>query len=146
MDTRRATPEDRAAIGALLEASDLPSLPAAIPLSNVLVAREDGEICGAVALEVRVRKGLLRSLAVAEPHRRRGLGRSLVRSAIARAHELGLRELYLLTENPPQFFVEFGFREVDREQVAPEIRATAEFREQCPASARAMRLDLETRL
>lgn len=146
METRRATQEDREAIAGLLEQNGLADLPAAVPLSNVLVAREDGAVQGVVALEVNVRKGVLRSLAVAEAHREGGVRHSLVRSLIARAHELGLRELYLATDGDAAFFDVFGFRPVALEDLPPEVRSMREIRERAAAGAQVLRLDLETRL
>lgn len=145
MEVRRAAREEVAAVDALLEASALPPLPAGQPLSNLLVALDAGVVVGAVALEVAARRGLLRSVVVAESHRRQGVGGRLVSTLVARAHELGLRDLYLLTTGAAAFFASREFAPVDREALPPEIQATREFRE-CPETATAMRLPLETRL
>jgi amino-acid N-acetyltransferase len=145
MDTRRATQQDLERIRALLEESGLPALPSNIPLSNVIVALEGAETVGGIALEVRARSGLLRSAIVSPDHRRKRVGASLVQSIIARAHELGLRDLYLLTEDASEFFAAVGFAPIDRSEVPGEIRATSEYKEQCPESAAVMRLPLATR-
>ena len=142
----RATRDDLPAIAALLEAASLPPLPHGQFLSNVLVSVEDGALVGAIALEVVARLGLLRSAVVAEGRRGSGQGRGLVSSLVARAHELGLRDLYLLTENAADFFEKAGFECVERAAVPPEIRATRAFRQECPETAQAMRLALQTRL
>lgn len=146
METRRATPADREAIAALLAENELAVLPAAVPLSNVLVALQDGAVQGVVALEVNVRKGVVRSLAVALAVRETGVRKSLVRSVISRAHELGLRELYLATDEGGDFFDVFGFRPAAIEAVPPEVRSMREIRDRAAAGARILRLDLETRL
>jgi amino-acid N-acetyltransferase len=146
MEIRRATRDEVAEVDALLAASGLPALPQGQSLSNLLVALEDGTVVGAVALEVAARRGLLRSLVVREGHRGKGLGSGLVSSLISRGHELGLRDLYVLTETADDFFTGREFTVVDRADVPPEIRATREFREQCPESARVLRFQLETRL
>ena len=146
MQNRKALGSNLGEVNSLLEANDLPPLPRGFPLANVLVALDGETVVGAVALEVASRRGLLRSAIVAQDHRRRGVGGSLVRSAISRAHELGLRELYLLTENAAAFFTSLGFADLPRDQVPREIQATREYREQCPESARVMCLPLSTRL
>lgn len=146
METQRLRREEFDQVDALLDARGLPPLPRDIPLSNVLVALEDGAVIGVVALEVLVRRGLLRSVAVSEAHQNRGVATNLVRSMIARANELGLRDLHLLTETASALFTPLGFSAVQREQVPEEIASTREFREQCPQSARVMRLVLDTRL
>ena len=145
MDTRRATKRDLERIRSLLEESGLPPLPSNVPLSNVIVALNDHEPVGSIALEVRARSGLLRSAVVSPDCRREGVGASLVRSLIARAHELGLRDLYLLTEDASEFFAAVGFEPIDRSDVPSEIRSTREYKEQCPESAEVMKLPLATR-
>ncbi len=143
MDTRRATTADLEPIRALLEAESLPPLPSNLALSNVLVAMEDDAPIGAIALEVVVRLGLVRSAVIAPGQRGRGVWESLLRSLISRAHELGLRELYVLTENTSAFFSGLGFLPVKPEEVPLEIQ---DYREQCPESAAVLRLPLTTRL
>ena len=146
MEIRRATRAEVPDVDTLLAKSSLPALPNAHPLSNLLVVLDEGVVVGAVALEVAARRGLVRSVVVEEGHRRRGLGAGLVSSIIARGHELGLRELYVLTENASEFFSSREFSEVERAEVPPEIQATREYREQSPESALVMCLPLETRL
>ena len=145
MDTRRATQRDLECIGSLHEESGLPALPSNIPLSNVIVALDGNQAVGGMALEVCARSGLLRSAVVSQAQRRKGVGTSLVQSIIARAHELGLCDLYLLTEHASEFFAAVGFATIDRSEVPGEIRATREYKEQCPESALVMKLSLATR-
>jgi amino-acid N-acetyltransferase len=145
MDIRRATSDDLEQIGRLLDAAGLPPLPGNLPLTNVLVALRDNVVIGVVALEVRGLRGLLRSLAVDSGHSSQGVGASLLQSLRARAQELSLRELYLLTEGAEEFFGNAGFVAVPRNSVPAEIRSTQEYSEQCPESATVMRLRLVTR-
>ena len=145
-ETSKATRKDLDAICGLLEANTLPALPSEIPLSNVLVVVSEGSVVGAIALEVVSRRGLLRSAVVAPSHQGKGVGTSLVASLVARAHELGLRDLYLVTEDASEFFSRFGFSAVERTTVPREIQTTREYREQCSDSAAVMCLPLSTRL
>jgi amino-acid N-acetyltransferase len=89
-------------------------------------------------LEVCCSYALLRSVAVAPTWRSRGLGRTLVTQAIARAEARGIRALYLLTTTAEHYFPSFGFQPISRDAVPDEIRATAEFKDACPASAAVM--------
>ena len=145
MDIRRATSDDLGQIASLLDAAGLPPLPSNLPLANVLVALGGASVIGVIALEVRGLRGLLRSVAVEPGHSRQGVGTSLFQSLLARAQELSLRELYLLTENAEEFFSKAGFVAVPRDSVPAEISSSREFREQCPESATVMRLRLITR-
>jgi len=145
MDTRRATQRDLERIRSLHEESGLPALPSSVPLANVIVVLDGHEAVGGIALEVCARSGLLRSAVVSPDQRRKGVGTSLVQSIIARAHELGLCDLYLLTEDASEFFAAVGFAAIDRSEVPSEIRATREYKQQCSESAFVMKLPLATR-
>lgn len=145
MEIRRATSDDLEQIALLLDAAELPALPGNMPLANVLVALREAAVIGVIAMEVRGLRGLVRSVAVEPGHSRQGVGASLFQSLLARAQELSLRELYLLTEGAEGFFENVGFVAVPRDAVPAEIRSTREYREQCPESATVMRLGLVTR-
>ena len=146
MVTRRATREEIGEVGALLEASALPPLPTGTSLSCVLLGLEKGSVMGVVALEVVARRGLTLWVAVAREHQGRGLGKSLLQSLIARAHELSLREVYIVTKTASKFFAQLGFSPVSRAAVPSEIRSLRAYPDQCAESAEVMRLELETRI
>jgi N-acetylglutamate synthase-like GNAT family acetyltransferase len=80
----------------------------------------------------------LRSVTVEPSWRSRGLGRALVTRAVAEAEVRGVDALYLLTTTAEHYFPAFGFTRTSREAVPADIRATAEFRVACPASATVM--------
>jgi amino-acid N-acetyltransferase len=112
-------------------------------LPDFVVAEEAGQVVGTVGLEVYGAEALLRS-AVVDPDRRgSGLGNELVAGLLDRAGKRGIREVYLLTTTAERWFPRFGFARVPREDVAPSVRASEEFRGACPESAVAMRLVLE---
>lgn len=146
MDIRRATREEIGKVNALLEASGLSPLPTGISLSNVLVGREQGSVIGVIALDVVARRGLLLWAAVSEGHREKGLGTSLVRSLIARAQELGLREIYAVPRDAVGFFGGLGFAPVLAGSVPDEVKFMRSFRDECDDSTEVMRLGLETRI
>src|SRR5437016_5705090 len=64
----------------------------------VLIAREGEEVVGSAALEVYADGGLLRSLAVEERLRGKGIGHRLSLAALEQARQAGVRDVYLLTE------------------------------------------------
>jgi amino-acid N-acetyltransferase len=51
------------------------------------------------------------------------------------AHELGVKELYLLTTTAEKFFPKLGFDSIDRDNVPTPIQATEEFSSICPSTA-----------
>ena len=144
MEIRPATPGDRAAVKALLEAAGLPTADLDERLiRRFLVGEREGRVVGAVACEpAGANSGLLRSLVVAPDWQGRGVGERLVAEIEAVARSQGVRVLYLLTETAEGFFDRMGYVATDRRQAPAEVRATSEFAGLCPASAACMRKDL----
>ncbi len=130
-----ARPENLVDIFGLLEAAGLPAAGLTDHLPTVLVARVGGQLVGTAALELYGDAALLRSVAVGEEWRGRGLGTALVRAALDLGCRQGVREFYLLTETAPGFFARLGFRVIPRSEVPAPVRASAEFRGACPETA-----------
>ena len=130
------TAHDEAALNTLLQTADL-STEDITPemLEHFLVAHVDKVLVGAVGLEVLGDVGLLRSVAVDEPHRGTGLGKRLVEALEEHAKGAGVRELYLLTTTAEDFFAGLGYKRIPREEAPTSIAATAQFVELCPASS-----------
>jgi N-acetylglutamate synthase-like GNAT family acetyltransferase len=96
--------------------------------------RED-VVLGYAGLERHGRAAILRSVVTLPTQRGRGAGRRLVERMTAKAQELGIAELYLLTTTAAGFFGRLGFERIDRAGVPAEIAKSAEFAELCPTSA-----------
>jgi N-acetylglutamate synthase-like GNAT family acetyltransferase len=135
---RSAVPTDLAAVEQLLTASGLPLDGVADALPTFVVAERGAELVGVAGLEVCCENALLRSVAVRPEWRSHGVGRALVNHVIADAEARGIHALYLLTTTADRYFPSFGFRNISRDEVPADVRATAEFREACPASATVM--------
>lgn len=80
------------------------------------VSEDAGELTGAVAGYTWGGICELRQVWVAEPQRRRGLGRALVEAALAEAARRGCAHVFLATYEfqAPGFYARLGFREVAR--------------------------------
>ncbi len=126
-----ALPEVRA----LLEAARLPVADLATARPEFFGLRDDAGLVGVIGLERHGRAALLRSLAVRDDQRGRGLGTTLVRELEARVPGLGVTELWLLTTTAEPFFRQLGYLPAAREAAPVAVRETAEFREVCPTSA-----------
>ena len=135
---RPASPDDFTAVEQLLTTSGLPLDGVRDAFSTFVVADTGHELVGVAGLEVCCDNALLRSVAVRPEWRSHGVGRALVTRVIADAEARGLRALYLLTTTAEGYFPGFGFRQIARDDVPAEVRATAEFRDACPASATVM--------
>ncbi len=146
LDIRRARREEFGEIDALLEESGRPPLPPGVSFPNVLVGLEAGSVIGVVALEVVARRGLTLWAAVAADHPAEQVHPSLVHSLIARAQELGLREIYALNGNSLDPLAAFGFAPISPGAVPNEVRFMRCYPKQSEAASQILRLELETRI
>jgi amino-acid N-acetyltransferase len=121
-------------VGMNLPVSDLPA-----DLSGFTLAYDGDELVGTAGMELLGSIGLLRSVAVAETHRSRQLGRQLFSAALDHAGEHGVQEVFLITNTADAYFEKNGFQRVDRGEVPAEIAETAQFTGLCPSSAVVMK-------
>lgn len=126
---------DISAITALLRAADLPSEDFAPHIERFLVAKNAGEIVGAVGAEVCGADALLRSLVVAVGQRGSGIGGRLLSELDQRANAWGVHQWWLLTTTAEEFFGQRGFRVSPRSEAPAEIRSTGQFSGSCCATA-----------
>jgi N-acetylglutamate synthase-like GNAT family acetyltransferase len=97
------------------------------PAGCYLMAYVGDDAVGAVGVECRLDAALMRSLCVAEPHRRRGFGARLVAAARKAAHTRGARTLYLLAYPArAAYFKRFGFVETDKDTLMSTMRGAPE--------------------
>lgn len=110
-----AATDDRAEVEALLTAAGLPldGLDACFP-HDMILARIDGALVGAAGLERWGRLGLLRSVAVAERERGKGIADVLIAERLYIAKLDALSAVYLLTLGAECYFERLGFVPVER--------------------------------
>jgi amino-acid N-acetyltransferase len=135
---RPARADDLAAVEQLLTSSHLPLDGVRDAFHSFIVAEVGTDLVGVAGLEICCDNALLRSVAVHDAWRSKGLGRALVTRTIAEAEARGINALYLLTTTADRYFPTLGFKTIAREAVPADIQTTAEFREACPASATVM--------
>lgn len=113
-------------------------------LQHFLVSKDNfnSTVTGVVGLELKNNTALLRSLAVIEPQRSKGLATQLVREIEKYARSQQIDTLYLLTLTAERFFAKQGYRKTDRQSAPPEIQDTAEFNKLCPQTAVCMKKQL----
>lgn len=134
-----ATGDDAAFVESLLGANDLPTDDLVAGDATLWVATEDGDRVGCGGLELYDTAGLLRSLAVEEPHRGRGVGGEICDALETEAGDAGVAVLYLLTTTAAEFFAARGYERCDRGDTPDAIRDTTEFTSLCPDTAVCMR-------
>ena len=132
---RAATQADSARISALLEANALPTSDLAECRPEFVVIEEGDDLIGAGAIQIFADAALVRPVAIAKDRQKTGLGSSLLGAIERHASASGIRQLVLLTQTAEPFFTRLGYARVDRASVPQPIKATAEFRSLCPASA-----------
>ena len=120
-----------------LPTSDLPGM-----LNNFFVAVDDHEVTGVAGLEVYGNYGLLRSLAVNQNSRGRGIAANLLDKIESLASNKGLEAIYLLTETAKDYFEGKGYEHIARMDIPDAVKASSEFTHVCPESATAMQKSL----
>jgi len=131
---------DLSAIKQLLTQNQLPLQGVDDHWKTFVVARDGGRIVGCGGSEAYQFAALIRSIAVADDYRSKGVGRRIVRQLIDRLASRGIREFYLLTTSADSYFKKRGFKTIDRDEVHPQLLASREFQDACPSSAVCMRL------
>jgi len=139
---RGARPDDWPAVEALLRACSLPRDGALEHLDDFLVLEGQGHVLAVAGLETHGSEGLLRSVAVTPSARSAGAGRALVDAVEGLARARGLKRVHLLTTTAASYFARRGYTVRDRSEAPEALRASAEFRGACPASATFMTLRL----
>jgi amino-acid N-acetyltransferase len=64
--------------------------------------------------------GEIRSLAIAEEHRRQGIGSEIVSYLLKEARKIGLTRVFVLTYRM-DFFGQFGFHEIPKERLPHKV-------------------------
>ena len=126
---RRATTHDVAAIRALVDQYQGEVLleKATVTLyedvQEFWVAEADGRVVGCGALHVLWEDlGEIRTVAVDQAAKRRGVGGLIVDRLIQHGRDLGIRRIFVLTFET-SFFASRGFREIEGTPVTPEVYA-----------------------
>lgn len=119
---------------ALLKKSNLPTEDIS-ELTKLFVATNNNEVVGTVGIEFYNDVALLRSLAVKDAYRSKGIGRQLVNHIETFAKLNGAKELVLLTTTAADYFSKRAYQNIERNNVPEEIKKSSEFSLTCPSSA-----------
>jgi amino-acid N-acetyltransferase len=122
----------------LLEEAGLPSEDIVEHMKTFLTAKINGELIGAIGLEIWNDKALLRSLVVKEKYRNSGFGKELYYKCIDMAKHNSIQLVVLLTTTAEQFFAKKGFVKVTGDEVPAFLKRTKEFRVYCPSGSTIM--------
>lgn len=101
------------------------------------------ELIGVAGLESYGETSLLRSVAVAEDQRGKSIGSKIIADILDQAAQRKIKEVYLLTETAHDFFINKGFKDITRDLVPLQVKASTEFSSVCPVSAACMVYNLK---
>src|SRR3954452_5210714 len=135
-----ATATDLPVIRQLLAANKLPVSGIDDHWKTFIVARDGEAVVGCGGAEAYKVAALIRSVAVADSHRGRGIGRRIVRQLVDRLASRGIREFYLLTTTAQPYFAKRGFKPIDRDEIHPQLLVSTELQGACPDTAVCMRM------
>lgn len=122
-----AVPADVGTAGTLLETNGLSTDGLGVDGSIYWIA-DATEATGVCGMEVDGDYGLLRSLAVRQDHRGRGLAKRLVDHAKVWARERGLVALYAFSKDTGSFFERHDWEEVPVAEAADRLRGAHQVR------------------
>ena len=132
---REIAQPDKAAALELLKTSKLPTSDleeAPVRLFGIFHA---GKLIAVSGLEIYGTEAILRSVAIQPAYRSTGLGAALLAATEAKARELQLTDLFLLTTTAEKFFRKHHYMDYERNACSEEIRHSQEFSNICPSTA-----------
>ncbi len=117
-----ATPADAQSIHELLTDCDLSTLELLEPGTVYLVARLGEKVVGVCGLEFDGESALLRSVAVDNDERGRGIAKALIDDALRELHRRSVRVLFLFSKDTGAYFENLGWMEVPVSEAAEALR------------------------
>ncbi len=135
---RPATKADLQKIKELLNSSKLPSDDCDAHIENFIVIEERDKIIAVGGLQICGATALLRSIAVEQKYRGKGIAKRIYKLIEDKAAVMGITSLYLLTESAIGYFEKLGFVARERSKIPESVMDTKQFKELCPSSATVM--------
>lgn len=126
----------------LLQKSNLPYNDIDEHFDNFVISLYKNKIIGVMGIEPYNKVGLVRSLAVNNDFRNKGIASKLLEKIIDYSKSKSVEEIFLLTTTASGFFFKFGFKIIDSDKMPDEIKNTSEFQDICPASSICMKKDI----
>jgi amino-acid N-acetyltransferase len=134
-EIRFADNEDRLGIIQLLRLNKLPYSDLPEKLNHFFVLEENNTLIACGGIEIYEKAGLIRSMAVNPASQNQGLGTSIYQYLLKHAMDNQLQSLYLLTETAEGYFLNKGFKKINRADAPKELDQSSQFSTVCPASA-----------
>lgn len=139
---RAAVDSDLLAINKLLSENGLTTSGVRENLSNFLVT-ECKEVVGVIGMEFAGQGAMLRSMAISQEVRKRGLATVLVNRSLKIARDAGMKSIYILTNTAEGFASRWGFYKIQRSEIPADLMESSALNSFCPSSSICMKLDLK---
>lgn len=99
-------------------------------------------VMGVMGFEIYNTSALLRSLAVYPPFKKRGIAKQLIGHLLNDARQHRCDTAYLLTNTAADYLRTYGFVQIDRDDIPPDVLTTSALGDVCPMSSTCMVLKL----
>lgn len=132
---QKAKNSDLEPIAELLVTNELPIADIREKHVQMFIGRFNDEMVATIGIEKYGSQALLRSLAVKHSFRNNKIGGAMVKHVIGLCLKENVENLYSFTTAAEKYFLKFGFKRIERDEVPDTIKNTLEFRELCPESA-----------
>ena len=134
--------KDNHLIEALLRANNLP----VSDLNNGItffVEKTNDTVIATGGIESAGKDAIIRSIAVQDAYKGKGLGSKITRQLLKYARETGMRDVHLLTTTAENYFPRYDFKKIERQSVPVDVKNSSQYKDVCPDSAVVMKLDLK---
>ena len=110
-------------------------------LANFLVADYQGVI-GVIGIEFAGNGAMLRSMAVSKELRKRSIATALVERSLEISRQLGVKEVYIMTNTADRFASRWGFYKIQRLEIPGDLMLNSALSNLCPATSICMKLEI----
>jgi amino-acid N-acetyltransferase len=105
------------------------------------VEKNADKIVAVGGMESSGKDAIIRSIAVSDDNKGKGLGGKITRKLLKYAQETGKKDIYLLTTTAEDYFPKYGFKKIDRRIVPADVKNSSQYKDVCPDSAVVMKLE-----
>lgn len=142
MKTRFIKNEDIEVISKLLKENNLPYEDLRSSQVIFITRKSEGKLIACIGIEKYGQDALLRSFAVDNAFKNKGIGAELLHELLTKCKEEGIKTLHLLTTTAAKYFEKKGFVRAERVSAPLAIAHSKEFSELCPSSSVYMKREL----
>ena len=135
MNYRTAVVQDIGQIENVLKKYNLPVNDILEYIDNFIVSEKENKIIGVGGYETLGEIALIRSIAVAQEYRGKSVGVNIYNLLERKIQDIGIKEVYLLTETATDYFRKLGFTIKERTSIPKVVTQTKQFKELCPSTA-----------